>query len=97
MIKSWRPCWVRPARPQAAAARLALLHGEAGIGKTSLVSALRSELLMGRDVGWLCDALSTPRTLGPFRDLTAAVGPRLAEALRSGERDQVAWMPCLLS
>ena len=35
------------------------------------------------------DALSTPRTLGPFRDLTAAVGPRLAQALQSGERDQV--------
>ena len=36
-----------------------------------------------------CDALSTPRTLGPFRDLTAAVGPRLARALQVGERDVV--------
>jgi predicted ATPase len=67
-----------------------LLHGEAGIGKTSLVSALRSELPDGtRMLVGSCDALSTPRTLGPFRDLTAAVGPRLAEALQSGERDQV--------
>jgi predicted ATPase len=67
-----------------------VLHGEAGIGKTSLVSALRSELPDGtRMLVGSCDALSTPRTLGPFRDLTAAVGPRLAEALPSGERDQV--------
>ena len=67
-----------------------LLHGEAGIGKTSLVSALRSELPDGtRMLVGSCDALSTPRTLGPFRDLTTAVGPRLAEALQSGERDQV--------
>jgi DNA-binding CsgD family transcriptional regulator/tetratricopeptide (TPR) repeat protein len=67
-----------------------LLHGEAGIGKTSLVSAIRSQLPDGtRMLVGSCDALSTPRTLGPFRDLTAAVGPRLAQALQSGERDEV--------
>ena len=80
------------AREAASGSRLhvVLLHGEAGIGKTSLVSALRSELPYGtRMLVGSCDALSTPRTLGPFRDLTAAVGPRLAEALQSGERDQV--------
>jgi predicted ATPase len=67
-----------------------LLHGEAGIGKMSLVSAIKSQLpsetrmLIGS-----CDALSTPRTLGPFRDLAPAVGPRLAAALQAGERDLV--------
>ena len=62
-----------------------LLHGEAGIGKTSLVSAIRSQLPDGtRMLVGACDALSTPRTLGPFRDLTAAVGPRLAQALQAG-------------
>jgi hypothetical protein len=67
-----------------------LLHGEAGIGKTSLVSAIRSQLPDGtRMLVGSCDALSTPRTLGPFRDLIAAVGPRLADALQLGERDQV--------
>jgi DNA-binding CsgD family transcriptional regulator/tetratricopeptide (TPR) repeat protein len=67
-----------------------LLHGEAGIGKTSLVSAVRSALPDGtRMLVGSCDALSTPRTLGPFRDLAPAVGPRLAHALQSGERDQV--------
>ena len=67
-----------------------LLHGEAGIGKSSLVSAIRPELPEGtRMLVGSCDALSTPRTLGPFRYLTDAVGPRLAQALQSGERDQV--------
>ena len=67
-----------------------LLHGEAGIGKTSLIAAVRpllpnhTRMLIGS-----CDALSTPRTLGPFRDLAPSVGPRLAEALRAGERDEV--------
>src|SRR4249919_502778 len=67
-----------------------LLHGEAGIGKTSLVSAIRSQLPDGtRMLVGACDALSTPRTLGPLRDLTAAVGPPLAQALQAGERDLV--------
>jgi hypothetical protein len=30
------------------------------------------------------DALSTPRTLGPFRDLAPMVGPQLAQALHAG-------------
>lgn len=70
--------------------RVVLLHGEAGIGKTSLVEALRaapphgSRVLVGS-----CDAMSTPRTLGPLRDLASAVGPRLGEALRGGEREEV--------
>jgi hypothetical protein len=67
-----------------------LLHGEAGIGKTSLVSAIRSQLPADtRMLVGSCDALSTPRTLGPFRDLAPAVGPRLAEAPQAGERDLV--------
>ena len=43
-----------------------LLHGKAGIGKTSLVSAIRSQLPHGtRMLVGACDALSTPRTLRP--------------------------------
>jgi hypothetical protein len=54
------------------------------------VSAMRPQLPDGtRMLIGSCDALSTPRTLGPFRDLAPAVGPRLADALQSGERDQV--------
>ena len=70
--------------------RVVLLHGEAGIGKTSLVNALRAEPPEGvRVLVGSCDAMSTPRTLGPLRDLAPAVGPRLGEALRAGDREEV--------
>ena len=73
------------------AGSVVLIHGEAGIGKSSLVGALPSlgptgaRLLIGQ-----CDALITPRTLGPFRDLAAVVGDHLAAALSAGDRDRVA-------
>jgi DNA-binding CsgD family transcriptional regulator/tetratricopeptide (TPR) repeat protein len=73
------------------AGSVVLIHGEAGIGKSSLIGALPSlgptgaRFLVGH-----CDALITPRTLGPFRDLTAVVGDRLAAALSAGDRDRVA-------
>ena len=68
-----------------------LLHGEAGIGKTSLVHALRSQVpAEARILVGFCDALSTPRPLGPFRDLARAVGHPLAGALAAGDRSEVA-------
>jgi DNA-binding CsgD family transcriptional regulator/tetratricopeptide (TPR) repeat protein len=71
-----------------------LIHGEAGIGKSSLVRALHSRLpAESRLLVGYCDALSTPRALGPLKDLSAAVGHALTEALRGGERDAV--MPAL--
>ena len=70
--------------------RVVLLHGEAGIGKSSLVEALRADPPAGvRVLLGSCDAMSTPRPLGPLRDLAAAVGPRLGQALRTGDREEV--------
>jgi DNA-binding CsgD family transcriptional regulator/energy-coupling factor transporter ATP-binding protein EcfA2 len=70
---------------------LVLVSGEAGIGKSSLVRAVRgllpaeARLLVGH-----CDDLGTPRTLGPFRDLVGQVGAELTRALaEGGERDAV--------
>ncbi len=70
--------------------RVVLLHGEAGIGKSTLVGALRADAPGGaRVLVGSCEAMSTPRTLGPLRDLAPAVGPRLGNALRTGDREEV--------
>jgi predicted ATPase len=68
-----------------------LVMGEAGIGKSSLVEALRSHLpAEGRMLTGYCDDLATPRTLGPFRDLVGSVGTELSRAVTDGsERDRV--------
>jgi DNA-binding CsgD family transcriptional regulator/tetratricopeptide (TPR) repeat protein len=67
---------------------LALVSGEAGIGKTSLVRALcdRSDV----DVLWgACEPLFTPRPLGPFVDLAEDAGGALAARVQevSGPSD----------
>jgi DNA-binding CsgD family transcriptional regulator/energy-coupling factor transporter ATP-binding protein EcfA2 len=70
---------------------LVLISGEAGIGKSSLVRAVRGLLpAEGRLLVGHCDDLGTPRALGPFRDLVGQVGAELTRALREGgERDVV--------
>ncbi|HEV2889623.1 MAG TPA: AAA family ATPase [Frankiaceae bacterium] len=63
------------------AGRLALLGGEAGAGKSSLVRAFAAEqaarvpVLVGA-----CDPLDTPRPLGPLRDVASALGVTPAAA-----------------
>jgi DNA-binding CsgD family transcriptional regulator/tetratricopeptide (TPR) repeat protein len=69
---------------------VALVFGEAGIGKSSLVQALRGVLpAEGRLLVGYCDDLSTPRVLGPLRDLVGSVGTALTDALKRGDRDEV--------
>ena len=70
---------------------VALIRGEAGIGKSSLVDALRWQLpAEGRLLVGYCDDLATPRTLGPFRDLVGSVGTELSQAVTDGsDRDRV--------
>src|SRR4051812_49452845 len=61
---------------------IALVSGEAGIGKTSLVRefALRVEA-RARLLQAACDDLVTPRTLGPLHDAAAGTAGPLATAL----------------
>jgi DNA-binding CsgD family transcriptional regulator/tetratricopeptide (TPR) repeat protein len=68
-----------------------LVMGEAGIGKSSLVEALRPHLpAEGRMFVGYCDDLATPRTLGPFRDLVGSVGTEFSVAVTDGsDRDRV--------
>jgi DNA-binding CsgD family transcriptional regulator len=69
----------------AAGGHVALVAGEAGIGKSSLVRlfaerhAADARFLVGA-----CDPLLTPRALGPLHDVARQAGGRLAELLASG-------------
>lgn len=64
-----------------------LMAGEAGIGKTTLVRRFgeavsdRARVLVGG-----CDALATPRPLGPLRDLVPALGPTFGSLLDGADR-----------
>lgn len=67
-----------------------LISGEAGIGKSSLVEAIRGVLpAEGRLLVGYCDDLATPRVLGPLRDLIGSVGTVLTRALERGDRGEV--------
>jgi predicted ATPase len=62
--------------------RVALVSGEAGIGKTSLVDCFADYHQRNLRVLWGgCDALSAPRPLGPVHDIAAQVGGTLANVL----------------
>jgi predicted ATPase len=63
----------------AAGGRVALVAGEAGIGKTSVLRALAA----GHDNVWwgACDALQTPHPLAPLLDMAREGKPRFAAHL----------------
>jgi DNA-binding CsgD family transcriptional regulator/tetratricopeptide (TPR) repeat protein len=64
--------------------RVMLVAGEAGIGKTSLVREFCSG--DARPVLWgACDALRTPRPLGPLRDIAGQAGAELARLFAEDE------------
>ena len=65
--------------------RVALVYGEAGIGKTALVDAFTRERAgPGRVLCGACDSLHTPRPLGPVHDMARHAGPELLGALDAG-------------
>lgn len=64
---------------------IALVSGEAGIGKTSLVEAFADRCRKTTPVLWGgCDPLFTPRPLGPLQDMAPGVNENLRELLRAG-------------
>ncbi len=71
--------------------RIVFVAGEAGVGKSSLVSAFLD--CIGKDTRVLrgaCDPLTTPRPLGPLVDIAAHAGGDLAQRLdESRDRHQM--------
>ncbi|MGD9987609.1 ATP-binding protein [Pseudonocardia sp.] len=62
---------------------VALVTGEAGIGKTVLLRAFAAQVRSTVPALWgMCDSLSTPRPLGPLHDVAARLDPRLPDLLR---------------
>ena len=65
--------------------RLVLVAGEAGVGKTALARAFGARVDGAARVFWgACDALVTPRPLGPFVDVAEELGGELADAIERG-------------
>ena len=63
--------------------QLVLLAGEAGAGKTALVRAFGARHVSVTVLTGGCEALFTPRPLGPLLDIAAEVGGELAERTTS--------------
>lgn len=63
------------------AGRTALVFGEAGIGKTTLLKELVAGLRGGRVLWGGCEALFSPRPLGPLHDMADALGPNFKTVL----------------
>ena len=66
---------------------VAIVSGEAGVGKTALLRQFRSELPRRLTVVWgSCDPLFTPRPLGPLLEPVAELGGEPAEQAAAGAK-----------
>src|SRR6185295_18563455 len=64
--------------------RLVLIGGEAGVGKTALLGSFCDDRPAGARLLWgSCDALFTPRPLGPFVDIAATTGGEVEELVET--------------
>jgi DNA-binding CsgD family transcriptional regulator len=67
--------------------RLVLVRGEAGIGKTALLSAFCDGAGSAARVLWAaCDPLFTPRPLGPLLDVARVTGGDLRQRIEHGAK-----------
>ena len=76
--------------------RVALVYGEAGIGKTSLVEHFLEENKKSwRILQGACDSLFTPRPLGPLHDIALQTGGQLLSLLDSESNRTAIFSACL--
>ncbi len=76
---------------------IALLSGEAGIGKTTLIRQFKSSAPdTWRTALGGCDPLFTPRPLGPVQDMAEVLGPDVDTLVRAGA-DRQALFAALLN
>jgi ATP/maltotriose-dependent transcriptional regulator MalT len=69
---------------------VALVAGEAGIGKTTLLQQFaRQQRRVPRVLWGACDALFTPRPLAPLHDIARQVQKGLLAAITAGNRDAI--------
>ena len=77
--------------------RVALVSGEAGIGKTSLVEHFTRAHQDSVRVLWgACDSLFTPRPLGPLHDIAMQLEGQLPTLLNSNADRQAIFSACLV-
>jgi DNA-binding CsgD family transcriptional regulator/tetratricopeptide (TPR) repeat protein len=69
---------------------VALVAGEAGIGKTALIQEFSKRQRETRVLWGVCDALFTPRPLAPLHDIARQTKGALLSAINSGaQRDEI--------
>ena len=74
---------------------IALVTGEAGIGKTTLLQEFAQRQGNAHVLWGACDALFTPRPLGPLHDIARQTHGKLATTLGSGARPELIFTAAL--
>lgn len=77
------------AEARAGSGRVVLVAGEAGVGKSTLLEALRTELDGWAWFAGACDGQFVPRPLAPFLEVVAALGGSLSAGPGAGHREDL--------